>query len=176
MLCICAAVDTASNPRAPSIYKTVQPTDIQSKTDGQAYLHTSHCLPSGEIMISTLGDPSGAGRGAFFLLDQDLKVNEPMTASWPDVVDADSLRIKPAQSQMLPNFMTFLDVALCSRIAEDPDWELLGCVFSECLVLYRRIVLSTRQQATSQTCHKQLQLVWHSSDPTKDVHVPVSSM
>lgn len=27
------------------------------------YPHTSHCLGSGEIMISTLGDPSGSGKG-----------------------------------------------------------------------------------------------------------------
>lgn len=69
-----AAVDTASDPRAPSIFKVVEPQDIQEKTGGQAFLHTSHCLGSGEIMISTLGDPSGAGRGAFFLLDQNLNV------------------------------------------------------------------------------------------------------
>ena len=76
-----AAVDTASNPRAPSIFKVVEPADIQARTGGQAYLHTSHCLPSGEIMISTLGEPSGAGRGAFFLLDQDLNVRCPFPSS-----------------------------------------------------------------------------------------------
>ena len=27
------------------------------------YPHTSHCLGSGEIMISTLGDPAGSGKG-----------------------------------------------------------------------------------------------------------------
>ena len=31
--------------------------------------HTSHCLGSGEILISTLGDRHGEARGTFILLD-----------------------------------------------------------------------------------------------------------
>lgn len=31
--------------------------------------HTSHCLPTGEIMISTLGDVDGNGKGNFILID-----------------------------------------------------------------------------------------------------------
>lgn len=77
-----AAVDTASDPRAPSICKVVEPADIQAKTGGQAYLHTSHCLPSGEIMVSTLGEAgTGAGIGRFFLLDQDFNVRCPPVPS-----------------------------------------------------------------------------------------------
>ncbi len=41
---------------------------------GLAYLHTSHCLGSGDIMISAMGDKEGNPRGGFVLLDQDLKV------------------------------------------------------------------------------------------------------
>lgn len=31
--------------------------------------HTSHCLPSGEIMISILGDVNGEAKGNFILID-----------------------------------------------------------------------------------------------------------
>lgn len=31
--------------------------------------HTTHCLPSGEIMISTMGDKDGNGKGDFVLID-----------------------------------------------------------------------------------------------------------
>lgn len=41
---------------------------LQSKT-GLANLHTSHCLGSGEIVISALGDPEGNAKGGFVLLD-----------------------------------------------------------------------------------------------------------
>lgn len=43
-----AAVDVATDPRAPRLHKVVEPEEIQSKT-GLSYLHTSHCLPSGEV-------------------------------------------------------------------------------------------------------------------------------
>lgn len=33
--------------------------------------HTSHCLASGDIMVSIMGDPKGAGRGNFVLIDGD---------------------------------------------------------------------------------------------------------
>ncbi|XP_027717373.1 methanethiol oxidase [Vombatus ursinus] len=61
-------VDVDSNPRAPKLHKIVEPTEVMSKCD-LAYLHTSHCLPSGEVMISALGDPKGNAKGGFVLLD-----------------------------------------------------------------------------------------------------------
>ncbi|KAL6745344.1 selenium binding protein [Haematococcus lacustris] len=67
------AVDTVTDPRAPRIRHVAEPEDIQ-KSSGLAYLHTSHCLGSGDIMVSAMGDPEGGGRGAFLLLDQQLKV------------------------------------------------------------------------------------------------------
>jgi len=42
--------------------QVVDPEDIFWKC-GLGYPHTSHCLGSGEIMISTLGDPAGSGKG-----------------------------------------------------------------------------------------------------------------
>uniref|UniRef100_A0A8C7QUZ3 Methanethiol oxidase n=1 Tax=Oncorhynchus mykiss TaxID=8022 RepID=A0A8C7QUZ3_ONCMY len=61
-------VDTGTDPRAPQMHKIVEPTDIFWKT-GLANPHTTHCLGSGQIMISSIGDPSGNGKGGFILLD-----------------------------------------------------------------------------------------------------------
>ena len=67
-------VDTATDPRAPSLPKVVQAKDIAEKT-GLGFPHTSHCLASGDIMISCLGDKEGnaAGNG-FLLLDSEFNV------------------------------------------------------------------------------------------------------
>uniref|UniRef100_K3XHK5 Methanethiol oxidase n=1 Tax=Setaria italica TaxID=4555 RepID=K3XHK5_SETIT len=67
-------VDTATDPRVPSLHKVVQAEDIAEKT-GLGFPHTSHCLASGDIMISCLGDKEGnaAGNG-FLLLDSEFNV------------------------------------------------------------------------------------------------------
>lgn len=67
------AIDVATDPRAPRIHKVVQGEEVLSKT-GLAYPHTAHCLANGEIMISTMGDKDGKGRGNFLLLNEDLSV------------------------------------------------------------------------------------------------------
>ncbi|EEC08930.1 selenium-binding protein, putative, partial [Ixodes scapularis] len=36
---------------------------------GLATPHTPHCLANGNIMISTMGDPQGNGKGGFFILE-----------------------------------------------------------------------------------------------------------
>ncbi|KAI7806617.1 putative selenium-binding protein 1 [Triplophysa rosa] len=61
-------VDVGTDPRAPRLHKMVEPTDLYWKC-GLANPHTSHCLGSGQIMISAMGDPSGNGKGGFVLLD-----------------------------------------------------------------------------------------------------------
>ncbi|XP_028280875.1 methanethiol oxidase isoform X2 [Parambassis ranga] len=61
-------VDVGTDPRAPKIHKMVEPVDLYMKC-GLANPHTSHCLGSGQIMISCMGDPSGNGKGGFVLLD-----------------------------------------------------------------------------------------------------------
>uniref|UniRef100_A0A6M2DNM7 Putative selenium-binding protein 1 n=1 Tax=Xenopsylla cheopis TaxID=163159 RepID=A0A6M2DNM7_XENCH len=60
-------IDTGKNPRKPEIFKVV---------DGKKMLendvstpHTTHCLASGQVMISTLGDRNDNNKGDFFLLD-----------------------------------------------------------------------------------------------------------
>ncbi|XP_055440281.1 methanethiol oxidase isoform X2 [Bubalus kerabau] len=57
-------VDVATEPRAPKLHKVVEPKEIHAKCD-LGYLHTSHCLSSGEVMISALGDPKGNGKGLY---------------------------------------------------------------------------------------------------------------
>lgn len=67
-------VDTKTNPRSPSLHKVVEPEEIISKT-GLAYGHTSHCLASGDVMISFLGDKDGNAAGSgFLLLDPEFNV------------------------------------------------------------------------------------------------------
>ncbi|XP_020091394.1 selenium-binding protein 1-like [Ananas comosus] len=67
-------VDTTKDPRAPSLHKAVEPEDIAQKT-GLAYPHTTHCLASGDIMISCLGDKDGNATGnGFLLLDSEFNV------------------------------------------------------------------------------------------------------
>ncbi|XP_057689861.1 methanethiol oxidase isoform X2 [Corythoichthys intestinalis] len=61
-------VDVGSDPRRPALHKTVEAVDLYWKC-GLANPHTSHCLGSGQILISCMGDPSGAGKGGFVLLD-----------------------------------------------------------------------------------------------------------
>ncbi|XP_049956399.1 methanethiol oxidase-like [Schistocerca serialis cubense] len=63
-------IDVGTNERAPRIHKVVDPQDIISQLDVTAF-HTTHCLPTGEIMISTLGDSNDEGKGNFLLLDAE---------------------------------------------------------------------------------------------------------
>lgn len=45
-----------------TLLQVIDPKNIHTKCN-LGYLHTSHCLPSGEVMISSLGDPKGNGKG-----------------------------------------------------------------------------------------------------------------
>ena len=65
-------VDT-ENPRAPRMHKVIEADEIASKTNLSAP-HTVHCLATGQIMISMLGDAQGAGPGGFLLLDDQFNV------------------------------------------------------------------------------------------------------
>lgn len=68
------AIDTAKDPRAPVIHKVVEAETILAKT-GLGYPHTAHCLASGDILVSCLGDKDGNAEGnGFLLLDSDLNV------------------------------------------------------------------------------------------------------
>ncbi|XP_050785802.1 methanethiol oxidase-like isoform X6 [Gopherus flavomarginatus] len=61
-------VDVGTDMRAPRIHKMIEPVDVFWKC-GLANPHTTHCLGNGEIMISSMGDPYGNGKGGFILLD-----------------------------------------------------------------------------------------------------------
>ncbi|XP_073465261.1 methanethiol oxidase-like [Aquarana catesbeiana] len=61
-------VDVGTDRRAPRIHKVVEPEEVHKKCNS-GYLHTSHCLGSGEVMISALGDTAGNSKGSFVLLD-----------------------------------------------------------------------------------------------------------
>ncbi|XP_051127696.1 selenium-binding protein 3-like [Andrographis paniculata] len=68
------AIDTQKDSRAPSLHKIVEPEDIIHKT-GLAYPHTAHCLATGDIMVSCLGDKDGNAKGnGFLLLDSNFNV------------------------------------------------------------------------------------------------------
>lgn len=63
-------VDTGTNPRAPQLFKEISPTEVHTKAKAGAP-HTAHCLPSGEVMVSCLGDPDGNQKGTFLLLEPE---------------------------------------------------------------------------------------------------------
>ncbi|XP_067328438.1 methanethiol oxidase-like isoform X1 [Anolis sagrei] len=63
-------VDTGSDLYAPSLCKIIEPREIIKKCN-LSFLHSSHCLSSGEIMICGIGDAFGNGRGGFLLLDPE---------------------------------------------------------------------------------------------------------
>ncbi|HXY33482.1 MAG TPA: selenium-binding protein SBP56-related protein, partial [Planctomycetaceae bacterium] len=65
-------IDVA-DPRHPKMHKVIQPEEIISKTNLTGP-HTVHCLSTGEIMISMLGDAKGNLPGGFLLLDDKFKV------------------------------------------------------------------------------------------------------
>lgn len=56
------------------MYKYVDPKEIADKT-GLAFPHTAHCLATGEILVSCLGDEEGNAKGnGFLLLDSDFNI------------------------------------------------------------------------------------------------------
>jgi len=61
-------IDTLTDERAPSIFKVIEPEEVHS-VGRASMLHSSHCLASGEVMISTLGDQDAKAKGGFLLID-----------------------------------------------------------------------------------------------------------
>lgn len=60
-------VDTGKNPRAPTLHHAI-PGEVMRSINCSAP-HTAHCLATGDIMISTMGDKDGNGKGDFVLID-----------------------------------------------------------------------------------------------------------
>lgn len=66
-------IDVDSNPRAPEIYKIIEPNELRD-LDLSAP-HTLHCLADGDVMVSTMGDAQRRAKGSFALIDtRDWKV------------------------------------------------------------------------------------------------------
>lgn len=59
--------DVGKNPRAPTLYKSIEASEMHSFDCSTP--HTAHCLASGEIMISIMGDVEGNGKCDFILID-----------------------------------------------------------------------------------------------------------
>lgn len=72
------SIDTKTDPRAPRVDKVVDSSDITKKT-GLCYMHTSHCLGSGEIMVSAMGDVEGNPKGNFILFRPDMSIKGTWT-------------------------------------------------------------------------------------------------
>lgn len=62
-------VDTNENPKSPTIYKIIEPEKMHAF--GGSTPHTVHCLASGDVMISLMGDPKGEALGEFILIDSN---------------------------------------------------------------------------------------------------------
>ncbi|XP_032090149.1 methanethiol oxidase-like [Thamnophis elegans] len=63
-------VDTGTDPQAPCLFKVIEPREVFCKTN-VASLFTPRFLSNGEVMISSMGDLFGNGKGAFILLDTE---------------------------------------------------------------------------------------------------------
>ncbi|KAG8137191.1 hypothetical protein E2320_005706 [Naja naja] len=63
-------VDTGTDPQAPCLFKVIEPREVFCKTK-VATLLAPRCLGNGEVMISSLGDLFGNGKGAFLLVDTE---------------------------------------------------------------------------------------------------------
>ena len=65
-------VDTATDPRKPTVFKTIDGEEIKKKTNLSAP-HTVHCLGS-DIIVSMLGDADGNAPGGSPPPDKDLNI------------------------------------------------------------------------------------------------------
>ncbi|XP_022656896.1 selenium-binding protein 1-like isoform X2 [Varroa jacobsoni] len=59
--------DLSKDPLAPLLFAVVEPSEMAAL--GVSSPHTPHCLPGGDILISTMGDKERNGQGSFVLLD-----------------------------------------------------------------------------------------------------------
>jgi selenium-binding protein 1 len=65
-------IDTATNPRKPALFKTIDGDEIKQKVNLSAP-HTVHCLGS-DIIVSMLGDADGNAPGGYLHLDKDFNI------------------------------------------------------------------------------------------------------
>ncbi|GFG39320.1 hypothetical protein Cfor_02245, partial [Coptotermes formosanus] len=60
-------VDTGTDPKSPRLQKVIEGELLRALNVSTP--HTTHCLASGEIMISVMGDKHGNGKGEFVIID-----------------------------------------------------------------------------------------------------------
>lgn len=72
-------VDVGTDERSPKLYTSIEP--WQMFRQGLSAPHTTHCLGSGQIMISCMGDPDGNAKGGFVLIDGQSFV---ISGNWED--------------------------------------------------------------------------------------------
>jgi selenium-binding protein 1 len=63
----------AKDPLNLKMHKVIEPEEIAKKADLSAP-HTVHCLPTGEVMLSMLGNAKGEAPGGFLLLDDKYEI------------------------------------------------------------------------------------------------------
>jgi len=56
-----------SKPKTPDFFKIIEPEVL--KSNNLSHPHTTHCLPNGKVMMSTMGDANGNGKGSFVTFD-----------------------------------------------------------------------------------------------------------
>ncbi|KRX10012.1 hypothetical protein PPERSA_08415 [Pseudocohnilembus persalinus] len=61
-------VDVLTDPKNPKLHKEISGELIKEQIGG-SYPHTTHCLPSGDVMISLMGGKNKEGKGGFLILD-----------------------------------------------------------------------------------------------------------
>ncbi|ESR60042.1 hypothetical protein CICLE_v10018103mg, partial [Citrus x clementina] len=109
----------------------VEPADFVRKT-GLSYPHTAHCLASGDILVSCLGDKDGNAEGnGFLLLDSEFNV-KGSCLNWLDI----SITMSSSMSEV-PNPHIKTCEKCCndkilrtSRTRENPNrkfWKCKGC-------------------------------------------------
>ena len=64
----------AADPRAPKLHKVIEPRDDHRQGEAHARRTRSTACPTGEIMISMLGDAQGKAPGGFLLLDDKFEI------------------------------------------------------------------------------------------------------
>ncbi len=70
--------DVGANPKHPKLHKIVDGKVLREKFNVSSP-HTAHCLSTGEIMISTMGDKNNDAKGDFVLLDENFECVETWT-------------------------------------------------------------------------------------------------
>ncbi|XP_049980609.1 methanethiol oxidase-like [Alexandromys fortis] len=123
-------VDVGSDPRAPKLHKVIEPSEIHSKCN-VGNLHTSHCLASGEVMISTLGDPQGNGKGTCWhcglgqtSADKRHRKHLAVGGTWSveKVIQVPSKKVKGWLLPEMPGLITDILLSLDDRFLYFSNW------------------------------------------------------